>query len=199
MGALRVLGALPGVGRLLVIFFLYQVALYVYPAVWAYFGTERFGWSAGTIGLSLALYGVSMAVVQGWLIRLVLDWLGERGTVIYGLVFDVVAFAAIAIVTSGTLALILTPIAALGAIVTPALQGIMSQTVGDDQQGELQGALTSTGALAIIVSPMLMTGVFAAFTHPGASPYFPGAPFLVAIALTLLALAVFATLPRDDR
>ncbi|MTE25149.1 tetracycline resistance MFS efflux pump, partial [Microbacterium sp. ZXX196] len=85
-------------------------------AVWAYFGQARFGWNAGMIGLSLGLFGIMMAVVQGGLIRLILARLGKRGTVIYGLVFDVFAFAALAFVTSGTIALILTPLAALGAV-----------------------------------------------------------------------------------
>ncbi|MBT8409316.1 MAG: TCR/Tet family MFS transporter, partial [Alphaproteobacteria bacterium] len=183
LGAFRSLSRLPGLGRLLLIFFLYQVAFFVYPAVWAFFGEASFGWDAGMIGLSLALFGIAMAAVQGGLIRIILRAFGERGTVVYGLVFDIFAFTAIAFVTSGTIALILTPLAALGAVITPALQGIMSKTVGDDAQGELQGVLVSVGAIAMIVSPMLMTGVFAAFTRAEADPFFPGAPFLVSVAL----------------
>lgn len=191
LGALRSLNRLPGLGRGLTIFFLYQVAFMVYPSVWAYFGQARFGWDAGMIGLSLGLFGIMMAVVQGGLIRVILARLGERGTVLYGLVFDIVAFGAMAFVTSGTIALILTPLAALGAVITPALQGIMSRSVGPDRQGELQGALTSASALAMILSPLVMTGTFAAFTAPGAAVFFPGAPFLLALGLIAVALAVF--------
>lgn len=191
LGAFKSLRALPGLGRLFTVFFLYQVAFFVYPAIWAYFGQARFGWNAGIIGVSLGLFGVMMAVVQGGLIRLILARLGERGTVLYGLVFDVFAFAALAFVTSGPIALILTPLAALGAVITPALQGIMSRAVGETRQGELQGALTSVSAIAMIIAPMVMTSVFARFTHADASIYFPGAPFLLSLALILAALAVF--------
>jgi DHA1 family tetracycline resistance protein-like MFS transporter len=191
LGAFKSLRALPGLGRLFTVFFLYQVAFFVYPAIWAYFGQARFGWNAGIIGMSLGLFGVMMAVVQGGLIRLILARLGERGTVLYGLVFDVFAFAALAFVTSGPIALILTPLAALGAVITPALQGIMSRAVGERRQGELQGALTSVSAIAMIIAPMVMTSVFARFTHAGAPIYFPGAPFLLSLALILVALAVF--------
>ncbi|MCR9157845.1 MAG: TCR/Tet family MFS transporter [Rhodobacteraceae bacterium] len=194
-GAFKSLGELPGLGRLFVVFFLYQVAFFVYPAVWAYYGQARFGWNAGMIGLSLGLFGIMMAVVQGGLIRLILARLGERGTVIYGLVFDVFAFGALAFVTSGTVALILTPLAALGAVITPALQGIMSKAVGVKRQGELQGALTSVGAIAMIVSPMVMTGVFAQYTRAEADVFFPGAPFLLSLALIVVALVVFL-IPR---
>lgn len=197
LGAFRSLGKLPGIHRGLAIFFLYQVAFMVYPATWAYFGMAKFGWSPGMVGLSLGLFGIMMALVQGWLIRRILAWLGERGTVIYGLVFDVAAFGAIAFAPNGTVALILTPLAALGAVITPALQGLLSQTVANDQQGELQGALTSAGALAMILSPLAMTSVFAMFTAPDASVYFPGAPFILSLVLILVALVVFLWPSRD--
>ncbi|MEM9637612.1 MAG: TCR/Tet family MFS transporter [Pseudomonadota bacterium] len=195
LGSFRQLGRLPGVGPLLIVFFLYQVAFMVYPSVWSYFGKERFGWEPSTIGLSLALFGTMMAVVQGGMIRWVLRVLGERGTVIYGHLFDVAAFLSLAIVTSGTIALILTPLAALAAVITPALQGIMSKAVERDAQGELQGALTSITALAMILSPMVMTGTFAAFTGADAPLYLPGAPFVLSALLIVVGLAVFLTFP----
>lgn len=190
-GAFRHLAQLPGLAPLLVVFFLYQLAFYVYPAVWSYFTTERFGWGPQMIGLSLGLFGVMMAVVQGGLIRMLLRRWGERLTVIYGHVFDLAAFGVIAFLSSGTLLLILTPLAALGAVITPALLGIMSRMAADDAQGELQGVLTSVNALATIIAPMVMTGVFAAFTGPGAPVYLPGAPFLVSLVLIAVGLTVF--------
>jgi DHA1 family tetracycline resistance protein-like MFS transporter len=87
--------------------------------------------------------------------------------------------------------LTLIPIAALAGVVLPALQGLMSRAVGDDQQGELQGALTSISALAMIISPMLMTASFAAFTGEGAPIYLPGAPFLLSMVITIFAVALF--------
>lgn len=191
LGSFRQLGRLPGIGALLLVFFIYQVAFAVYPAIWSFFGKERFGWDPATIGLSLGLFGIMLAIVQGVLIRPVLRFLGERGTVIYGHVFDICAFLALAFVTSGTVALILTPMAALAAVITPALQGIMSKAVGPDAQGELQGALTSLSALAMIFSPLVMTYTFAAFTGETAPVYLPGAPFLLSACLVACALAVF--------
>ena len=191
LGAFRSVARLPGIGRLLWVYFIYSVAFYVYPSVWSYFTQERFGWTPQTIGLSLALFGIMMAIVQGGLIRLVLRRVGDRRTVIYGHVFDIFAFGLIATVTSGPVALILTPIAALGALITPALQGIMSRAVEDDAQGELQGVLTSVHALAMIVSPLLMTSVFATFTRDPSTLYFPGAPFVVSLLLMLLGLMIF--------
>ena len=190
-GAFKALSKLPMIGTLLGVYFVYSIAHTVYPAIWSYFGKERFDWDPATIGLSLGLFGIMMAVVQGFLIRPAIKYLGERGTIIYGLFFDILAFGFLSLVTSGTVALFFIPVAALAGIVSPALQGLMSQAVGDDQQGELQGALTSLSALAMIISPMLMTSTFAAFTSETAPFYMPGAPFLLALILTLIAIALF--------
>ncbi|MBE1283814.1 MAG: MFS transporter [Rhodobacteraceae bacterium] len=191
LGAFAHMARLPGIAPLMLVYFVYSVALYVYPAIWSYFTEARFGWSPKFIGLSLGVFGVSMALVQGVLIRVTLRRFGERRTVIYGHIADAVAFAMLAFVTSGMFALILTPIAALGAVVSPALQGLMSQRVGDDEQGELQGVLTSVHALSMIVSPLLMASTFAVFTQDNAPIHFPGAPFLLAMALVLLGVGIF--------
>ncbi len=191
LGAVKHLGELPGIKRLLLVYFLYHLAFAVYPSVWSFFGKAQFDWSPSMIGGSLALFGLSMAIVQAGVIRPVLKHLHERGTVFVGFVFSVVTFFLIATVTSGTAVLILTPMAAIAGVIPVALQGIMSQAVAQNAQGELQGVLTSTSALAMVIAPLAMTGTFAAFTAPGAALYFPGAPFLLSLLLTLIAISVF--------
>ncbi|KEJ88069.1 TCR/Tet family MFS transporter [Sulfitobacter donghicola] len=190
LGALRALGRLPGLLQLLLVYFIYHVGFSVYPAVWSYFTKERFDWPPAMIGLSLGLFGVSMALVQAGLIRPFLAKLGERGTVILGHLFSVTALITIATMTSGFWVIALTPLAALGGIIPPALQGIMSARVAEDAQGELQGALTSASALAMIISPLLMTYTFAQFTDANAPVYLPGAPFLLAAVLSGVGLIV---------
>lgn len=199
LGAVRQLGKLPGVRQLVAVYFLYHMAFAVYPSVWSYFGTEQFDWTPAKIGLSLALFGFVMAAVQAGLIRLAIARFGERGTVVLGHAFAISAYFALGLLTSGTWAMILTPLAALGGVIPPALQGIMSRRVADNAQGELQGALTSASSLAMILSPLLMTSVFAAFTAADAVLYLPGAPFLVAMCLSICALALFLTRKRAAR
>jgi len=189
--ALKNVGKLPGVGRLLLLFFLYQVAFFVYPSIWAYFTRAQFGWEDGMVGLSLATFGLAMVVVQAGLIRIILRRFGERLTIAFGLTFNICAFAVMSVIGSGTLVLILTPLTALGAVVIPALQGLMSRTVSDDAQGELQGVLTSVGAISMIISPVLMTQTFAYFTSEGSKIYLPGAPFVVSMLLMVLGALVF--------
>jgi DHA1 family tetracycline resistance protein-like MFS transporter len=190
-GAFRALGRLPGVGRALVVYLLYNVAFGVYPAIWSFYGQAQFDWSPAMVGFSLGAFGVSFAVVQGGLIGVILGQLGERGTVVFGLCFSGLAFVLLGFVTSGTLALILTPLAALGGAYAPAQQAIMSRSLGPDEQGALQGVLSSTVAVSMMISPLLMSKVFSIYTAPEKLPQFPGAPFLVALFLTLIAVLLF--------
>lgn len=195
LGAFKNISALPGLRRLLAVYFLYQLSFNVYPVIWAYFTQARFEWDTRMIGLSLAAFGISMALVQGGLIRVALARLGELRTVVTGFVFGIISFILMAFVTSGALALALTPLAALAAMAAPALQSQMSRQSPADAQGELQGILTSVNALALIVAPMMMTSVFAAATAPGASVYLPGAPFLASLVLACIGLVLFLTCP----
>lgn len=191
MGAFRNLSRLPGLRPLLAMTFVYGVAFYVYPAIWAYFGQERFGWGPGMVGLSLAIYGISIAVVQGILIRPILARIGDRTAVILGLAMEIAAFVFLAFVKEGWMALAFTLVAALGAIAGPAVQGTMSRMVEDNQQGELQGTLTAISVIAAILAPVIMTQTFYAFTHDLTGLYLPGAPFLLSAGLTVVCIALF--------
>lgn len=189
-GAFKALGQLDGVRRLILLVFLYEFAFIVYPATWAFFTKEAFGWSPGMVGASLALFGIGIAIVQAVLIRFMLRRFGERGTIIYGITFNFCAFVMLTLITNGWVALAFIPLTALGAVVTPAVQGLMSQRVGDDQQGELQGVITSAKSMAMIFSPLVMTQIFYAFTND-TGIYFPGAAFAVSAALVAMCMIVF--------
>lgn len=199
LGAFKHIGQLPGLGRLMGMSFIYGIAFFVYPSIWAYFGKLQFGWGPGMIGLSLGAFGIGIAIVQGVLIRPILARIGERNAVLLGLGVDVVAFVALGFVTNGWIALALTPLTALGSIAGPALQGIMSRTAPDNQQGELQGALTSINAVASIAAPLAMTQVFFYFTHENAPIYLPGAPFILSAILVVGAIGVYLPALRTKR
>lgn len=76
----------------------------------------------------------------------------------------------------------------MGGLATPSLQGIISNKVPDDQQGELQGALTSLISFTAIFGPPMMTGLFGYFTSDSAPFELPGAAFVTASILILLSI-----------
>lgn len=168
--------------------FLYSLAHHVYPAIWSFYTKEAFDWSARAIGISLALVGVGFAVVQGGLIHLILRTFGTAWTAGLGMAIGALGLLGLAFAWSGWVIYAMIPVTALGAIVTPALTGLMANRVSDDAQGELQGLLASVQAVTAFVSPLMMTQLFAAFTVETAPVYFPGAPFLAAALIMMLAL-----------
>jgi len=187
-GAFRAASRLPGLSRLMTVFLLAQVANFVYPAVWAYWGAARFDWDAGMIGLSLACYGGGFLAVQAFGVGPAIRRFGELRTATIGLIFDVISALFFGLVSNGTAALAFVIVSALGGIATPALQALASRAAPDDAQGELQGLLSSLTAVAMIVSPLMATTVFAAFTTPAAPIHAPGAPFLVSAVLLVAAV-----------
>lgn len=191
-GAFRHIGRLPGLGRFMGIYGLHEFAFFVFPAVWAYFGIAKFGWTAGQVGLSLALYGLCFAVVQGVLVGPAIRHLGRLGAMRLGTVMSVVNLAALVFVDSGAVALALIPLSSLGGLVIPALRAELSDRTPAAQQGELQGAMASIRAVGMVAAPLVFTTVFAAFSGAGAWADLPGAPFALAAVLNLGVLMMLA-------
>ena len=196
-GAFRSVAAIPGQGRMMIVLFFQEVAFVVYPVIWAFYTIGKFGWEPWLVGVSLGAFGVMMAISQGFLIRLAIPRLGEYGTAILGLSMEMLAFVAIALAPATWVIFALLPISALGMLAGPAMQGIMSRAVSDDAQGELQGVVSSVRAMASIIAPLVMTGLFSWFTREGTALYFPGAPFIASALLILIALWVFRGWRRD--
>ena len=78
----------------------------------------------------------------------------------------------------------------LGGIAGPALQAIITEFVPDNEQGQIQGTLSSINSATAIVGPLLMSNVFFYFTHDKAPFLFPGAPFLLGALLVSIAIYI---------
>lgn len=197
IGALLALTALPGLKRPLMTFLIIAIAMNVYPAIWAFFGKARFDWDTRMIGYSLGVYGLSYAIGQAFLVGPLIKRFGEHRAAHFGMWIDVATLTALGLVTSGTIALMLTPITALGGVVTPAMQALLLRQTPDNAQGELQGVLGSLNAVAMITAPLVMTATFAQFTAPDAAIFAPGAPFLLAALLMVAAIALHVAKPQE--
>jgi DHA1 family tetracycline resistance protein-like MFS transporter len=190
LGAVMALRHYPTVLGLALVTLLTLVGTNVYPSSWAFFTAMRFDWSPAMIGLSLAVTGVGMAVVQLTLTGRFVKSLGEWRTALLGLWMAIAAYVAYAVIPSGWMVFPIALGSSLQALCFPALNAMMSSRVRADQQGELQGAVASLASVAAIVGPFAMTQSLAWFTRPQAPVHFPGAPFVLAALLTLLALSV---------
>ena len=170
-------------------FFVISVAHWVYPAVWSYWSKEVFGWGSGMIGFSLACYGIGIAVVQGYIIRLAwVTKLGPKLVVTFSLSVGAVALFWLGLVDVGWMVFCIIPFSALSELLTPTLGSFISNKVSDGEQGELQGVLSSLSAVTSIVSPLIMAGIFKFYSSPESELYLPGAPFIFAALLLTLTI-----------
>ena len=186
IGSLQNLKRYPVIYGLIFSLGLLYVALHAVQSNWSFYVIEKFGWDEAHIGYSLGAVGVLSAFVQGYLIRLILPKLGQKRGVYTGLLLYAVGFILYAFATQGWMMYAFMVPYILGSIAGPALQGIISTQVQPNEQGEIQGALTSLQSLTSIIGPPLMTNLFSFFTQPTAPIYLPGAPMIMAAVLTLL-------------
>lgn len=186
LGTFRHFAKLPHLAWFLVAMGFFNFAHWVYPATFNFFGSVRYGWNEGMIGLALAVVGVGSAIVQGGLVGPVIKKFGPTRVAIFGFVGTVLTFAAYALATEGWMIFVIIPLGALTGILGPAMNQIMTARVARNAQGELQGALASVTALANMTSPLIMTQTFSHFSKP---PYnFAGASFVLAAVMAALSI-----------
>jgi DHA1 family tetracycline resistance protein-like MFS transporter len=189
----------PAIIGLIVAFFLLYLAAQSVQSTWSYINIEKFKWNGTMVGLSLTMVGVMVAIVQGILIRKVIPVLGQQRAVFIGLVLYGVGQLLFGFATQGWMMFAFTIIYCLGGISGPALQGIISAHIPPNEQGELQGALTSLMSASAIIGPLMMTNLFAYFTKPG-HPYLPGIPFLLgALLLVFSAIIAYGSMKKDAK
>lgn len=170
---------------------LYQIGHHAYPATWSFYTMEKFNWSEAEVGYSLGFVGLLMAIVQGGLIRWVIPRIGSVRAALLGFVAAAVAYFGIATASTGLVLYLWCIPSALAGLVMPAIQGLMSNEVPQNEQGELQGMVASLASVGAIIGPLFMTQLFGYYSAAQSQWYFPGAPFLAAAVLTLLAIGAF--------
>lgn len=197
LGALQQMRSYPGILGVLLVFFLYWLAHSVYPAVWAFVGAYRYGWSEGQIGLSLGVFGISAALVMAFVLPRVVPVLGEWRTAALGLSFSVLGLAGYAAAWQGWMVYAVILLTTIENLADPPLRSIAAAKVPPSAQGELQGALSSLSSITTIAGALIFTQTFGYFTGPDAPITFAGAPYALAAVILLSGVAVFVLKVRQ--
>ncbi|WP_338723547.1 Tet(A)/Tet(B)/Tet(C) family tetracycline efflux MFS transporter [Devosia sp. XK-2] len=176
---------------LMAIYFIMNLVGTVYGTTWAIFSEDVFAWNGMTIGLSLGAFGVFHALAQAFLTGPAVKRLGERWALLVGMAFETGAMLTLVFASQGWILFAMAPIFAMGGIGMPALQSLTTRQVDSDRQGQLQGVLASLVSLASVFGP-----IFFSFIYHGLRPSWPGAIWLVAIGIYLLALPLMAGIRR---
>ena len=196
IGALHLLRSDRTLTGLSVVHFIAQLAHVVLPSTFVLYATYRYGWDSKTVGVTLAMVGICAMAVQGAAIGPMVRRFGERRALLFGLGSGAAGFLIFGAAPSGPLFWIGIPVMALWGVAGAATQALMTRLVTPEQQGQLQGATASVQSVSQLLGPFLFTLTFAYFIGAQAPVMLPGAPFLLASALLLLALVIAArTLP----
>jgi len=198
LGSLMHLKKYPVVSGLVASITLLYIAAHAVQSTWTYYTMSKFGWDERLVGYSLGFVGLTVGIVQGGLIRVVIPKLGQHKSVYVGLILYAIGFVLFAFASQTWMMFAFMIPYALGGIAGPSIQGIISKHVPPNEQGELQGALTSLMSATSIFGPLLMTNLFAYFTSTAAPFHFPGAPMLFGAALTIVsAFLAYRTLQHE--
>ena len=215
LGSLLSLGRIKGVKSLIFVLFLLAAAHTVYPTTYTFSTQEGLGWTSGDVGISLGAFGIASMIVQGGLIRIIIPKVGLFWAGMIGIISTIIAYTMMGSADKGWVIYAAGPFAAFAGLYGPSLTNMMSSRVSESEQGELQGAIGAAQGLALMIGPFLMAGMFWRYGDTDLKtssslisfpenivqmtenlfgetmPYIPGAPFLMASLLAIIAFATF--------
>jgi len=182
-----------GILLLISAFFLANLAGQALPSTWSYYGIERYDWTPKEIGLSLMVVGLLVAIVQGFLVGKIVKKFGKRKVITFGFLLWTVGMFLFSFAKEPWMLYAFLIPYALGGIAGPTVQGVISNQVSEKEQGILQGSITGLVSITAILGQFIFAPVFYYFIRPGASIYFPGAPYALAAVFLLAAFILAST------
>jgi len=189
LAPLRWIGAFPALLPLLLMSVILSMVGEIGGTIWVLYGQDKFAWDTATVGLSLAGFGLFHALAQAFVAGPLSERWGERRALIVAIVCDSAAYIAIAFARRGFVAFLLFPLFCLGGIGQPALLSMMTQRVGAEDQGRLQGVLGSLTSLASVIAPLAISEIYFA-----SRSVFPGLVWILGALLYLACMPMlFAT------
>jgi DHA1 family tetracycline resistance protein-like MFS transporter len=198
LGSLVHLKKYPAVSGLIFALLFIYLAVHAVQSNWSFANMEKFKWSPKMIGLSLGMVGLLVGLVQGVLIRYINPKIGNEKSVYFGIALYALGLILFAFASSSWMMFVFLIPYCLGGISGPALQALISVHVPKNEQGELQGSLTSIMSVTSIAGPLIMTSLFAYFTKPGNPIYFPGASFLMGAVFMIISAAIAYTVLKGE-
>lgn len=197
IGSLIQIKKYPMVAGLVIAIFLLNIANHAIHSNWTFYTMFKFNWDETMVGYSLGVVGLLVAIVQGGLVRVILPKFGEKRTIFFGMALWGIGMFLFSFASSSWMMFAILVPYCLGGIAGPAIQGAISNQIPNNEQGELQGALTGLISLTSIIGPLLMTNLFSYCSKADSMIYFPGAPFMAGTILIVISYFFSVKAIRD--
>ena len=181
----------PALMRFVIVMFLVIAAQAMMETVFGLWADAQLQWGAREVGWTLAGLGFGAVLLQGGGAGRMSRMLGERTTLLIGLALFAAGFGGMGVARDAAAL-----IAALTALVigiglaTPALNALIASQAGEQERGAVMGLSQSASALGRVAGPLASGPLFEVFA--------PGAPFVAASVLILVALFVALREPARE-
>lgn len=199
LGGFRFLQKHPAIIGLAACYFLLYLGAQSVMANWSYFTMYQFGWGEKMVGISLAVVGLVVGLVQAGLTRVVNPRLGNEKSIYLGLSLYIIGLVLFGIANESWMMFAFTIPYCMGGLAGPALQSTLATHIPPNQQGALQGSLSSLMSLTTIIGPLIMNNLFEFFTTDKAPFHFAGMPFLLGAFFMLISLWIVYTFFKKEK
>jgi MFS transporter, DHA1 family, tetracycline resistance protein len=182
--------ALPSVGLLLTLYFLVFLAFNFFYVSFPLYAATALHWSLAETGAFFSVMGLSMALVQGPVLKHAAKIWTDRTLVLCG---SLVLAASFLFFNSAHTAILYvgTALLALGnGVMWPSLLSILAKSAGHDAQGAVQGLAGSVAAVASIIGLLAGGGLYA---------FLDANVFVITAALTLFCFVLAFAIPKSAR
>ena len=173
----------PAIAAFLVALLVFSCGETIYETIWSYWGTQAFGWTSWDIGMTLVVFGLGMALVQGGLSGPLISRFGAIPVALGAMALSCIGLAVMVIAWATWVIYALMPLMWVSGLSMPAVQTYLSERTDESHQGELQGVLASLGSLALIVAGAYGYTSLTLATLDNGPIFLPGAPFAIALIL----------------
>ena len=187
IGALARLKKFPNIIILVAAMFFMYFASHAVHGNWSFYTMYRYDWDERMVGISLGVIGLLVAIVQGGLVRFVNPRIGNGKSILIGFALNAIGQFLIAFAVQEWMVFLFLLPYCLGGLAGPAIQSEITNHVPANEQGQIQGTLASLNSATATFGPLVMTTIFYYFTHDTAPFKFPGAPFVLASLLMIMA------------
>lgn len=190
LGAFRLLRTTPGLRVMAIVAFLVSLSSQALPNIVVLYVGYRYHWGIWAISEMLTGWAICSMAAQGLLLSASVNRLGERPTLMLGLVLTIFGFLAIAMAPTGMQFWWGVLLMAGGSISTPLINAFFSRRLGAAAQGRLQGATNSLNGVTGMLGPALFTQVFSMAVRGEDQYSLIGSPFFLAAGLMLIAMTL---------